>query len=89
LDEFLAQSRPTRCEFVTIDRYGRFVGTCFRADGTDISAWLVRSGHALDWDRYSGGKYLSEQSLARTQRSGIWQGKFELPWDWRKANAQR
>src|SRR5687768_6525455 len=31
LDEFLAASRPTRCEFVERDRYGRFVGNCSRA----------------------------------------------------------
>src|SRR5215210_371273 len=28
LDRFLAASRPTRCEFVERDRYGRFVSEC-------------------------------------------------------------
>jgi endonuclease YncB( thermonuclease family) len=86
LDEFLAASRPTRCEFVTRDRYRRFVGTCFRADGADVSAWLVRNGHAVDWIRYSHGRYLSDQAVARADKAGIWQGEFQMPWDWRSAN---
>jgi endonuclease YncB( thermonuclease family) len=55
LDSFLARSRPLRCEFVSRDRYGRFVGDCFRADGRNVAAWVVRRGHALDWPRYSQG----------------------------------
>jgi endonuclease YncB( thermonuclease family) len=39
LDGFLAQSRPTRCDFIDRDRYGRFVGDCYRSDGTGVAAW--------------------------------------------------
>ena len=48
LDRFLAQARPTRCEFIERDRYGRFVGDCYRADGHSVASWLVRNGPALD-----------------------------------------
>jgi endonuclease YncB( thermonuclease family) len=27
------------------------------SDGTDLAAEMVRSGHALDWRRHSGGRY--------------------------------
>ena len=37
LAEFIAASNPTRCEFVTRDRYGRFVGNCFRSDDKSIA----------------------------------------------------
>jgi endonuclease YncB( thermonuclease family) len=37
--------------------YDRIVATCFLPDGTDISAELVRRGLALDWAKFSGGKY--------------------------------
>ena len=53
LDEFLAASRPAKCSFVEWDQYGRFVGNCLRADGRSVAGWLVESGHALDWPRYS------------------------------------
>ncbi|MBL8575623.1 MAG: thermonuclease family protein [Mesorhizobium sp.] len=86
LDSFLSASRPLRCEFIERDRYGRFVGNCFRADGEDVAAWLVSNGHALDWPRYSNGAHASKQAKAKTAKTGIWSGTFEAPWDWRAAN---
>jgi endonuclease YncB( thermonuclease family) len=83
LDEFLAASRPLRCQLVDRDRYGRFVGNCFRADGKNIANWLVANGHSLDWPRYSGGAYAAHQEKAQTAKTGIWSGTFEMPWDWR------
>jgi len=37
--------------------YDRPVATCFLPDGTDLSAEMVRRGLALDWPKFSGGKY--------------------------------
>jgi endonuclease YncB( thermonuclease family) len=88
LDKFLAKSQPIRCDFVERDRYGRFVGNCFRADNVNIAASLVRSGLALDWPRYSNGFYVEEQETAKAERIGVWQGKFELPWEWRAQNRE-
>ncbi|WP_378952444.1 thermonuclease family protein [Mesorhizobium sp. ANAO-SY3R2] len=80
LDGFLAASRPTRCEYVERDRYGRFVGKCYRADGQSVARWMVRNGHALDWPRYSKGVYAGEQAKAKAGRRGVWQGNFIEPW---------
>ncbi|WP_378944298.1 thermonuclease family protein [Mesorhizobium sp. ANAO-SY3R2] len=79
LDSFLAASRPIRCEYVERDRYRRFVGDCYRADGQSVARWLVRNGHALDWPRYSKGAYGSEQAKAKADRRGMWQGDFLEP----------
>lgn len=81
LDAFLAQSRPTSCRFVERDRYRRFVGDCFRADGKSVAAWMVRNGHALDWPRYSRGAYAADQAEARRVGAGMWQGRFVEPWE--------
>jgi endonuclease YncB( thermonuclease family) len=81
LDTFLAGSRPTRCEFVERDRYGRFVGDCYRADGRSVASWLVRNGHALDWPKYSRGAYARDQAAAERERRGMWQGRFVPPWE--------
>ena len=86
LDKFLAASRPTRCAFVEWDQYGRFVGNCFRADGKDVARWLVGSGYAMDWPRYSNGAYAEDQGTAWAARRGIWAGKVEPPWEWRAAH---
>ena len=83
LDEFLAASRPTTCQFVEWDQYGRFVGDCTRADGKSVAVWLVRNGHAMDWPRHSGGVYSSDQAAARVDRIGIWQGEVQPPWEYR------
>jgi endonuclease YncB( thermonuclease family) len=83
LDDFLAHSRPTRCEFVEWDRYGRFVGDCYRADAQGVAAWLVGNGYALDWPKYSRGAYASEQARAKSAGLGLWSGSFETPWHWR------
>ncbi|MFV2053225.1 thermonuclease family protein [Aliiroseovarius sp. YM-037] len=37
--------------------YDRVVATCFLPDGRDLSAEMVRRGLALDWPKFSGGKY--------------------------------
>jgi micrococcal nuclease len=37
--------------------YDRVVAECFLPDGRDLAAELVRAGMALDWPKFSGGKY--------------------------------
>jgi endonuclease YncB( thermonuclease family) len=85
LDKFLAGARPTTCQFVDWDQYGRFVGDCVRADGRSVQEWLVENGHALDWVRYSNGAFAALEAAARQARRGVWQGEFQNPWDWRAA----
>lgn len=85
LDAWLAQSRPVTCTFVEWDRYGRFVGDCYRSDGAAVATWLVGAGHAMDWQQHSGGAYASYQKDARLGRRGIWQGEFQPAWEWRAA----
>ena len=37
--------------------YDRLVATCYLDDGRDIAAELVKAGLALDWPKFSRGKY--------------------------------
>lgn len=37
--------------------YDRVVATCYLPDGRDLSAEMVRIGLALDWPKFSAGKY--------------------------------
>ncbi|WP_245268994.1 thermonuclease family protein [Mesorhizobium sp. WSM2561] len=89
LDEFLAASRPLRCSFVDRDRYGRLVGNCQRADARSVQRWLVEQGLALVWPRYSNGAFAAEKGSAKAAHRGVWQGRFDQPWDWRAANAEK
>lgn len=72
------------CEPRDIDRYGRTVARC-SVGGDDIGRRMVRDGHALDYTRYSQGAYLTDELRARREKTGIWQGKFARPEDWRHA----
>ena len=86
---FLAQASPTKCDFVERDQYGRFVGDCYRVDGTSVQLWLVGSGWAMDWPRYSGGAYAKREQAAKAARLGIWAGTVQPPWEWRADQRQQ
>ncbi|WP_322416022.1 thermonuclease family protein [Mesorhizobium huakuii] len=89
LDEFLTASRPLYCKFVDRDQHGRLVGDCYRADRQNVQSWLVEQGLALDWPRYSNGAFATEQASAKAAHRGVWQGRFDQPWYWRAANADK
>jgi len=59
LDAFIAR-RPVDCSRVSLDQYRRTVAVC-SIDGVDLAEWLVRNGLALDWPKYSKGKYAEAQ----------------------------
>lgn len=44
---------------------------CFRADGRETNRWLVESGNAVDWEKYSKGAYANAQWIARARGVGI------------------
>lgn len=56
------------------DRYGRYVGTCFRADGKDVNRWMVESGYAINRDNPNTGLYAAAQEVARSIGAGMWRG---------------
>lgn len=37
--------------------HDRLVATCYLPDGRDLSAEMVKAGHAIDWPKFSCGKY--------------------------------
>lgn len=82
LDSYLA-GRPITCQQKDIDRYQRIVATC-TADGEDIAGWMVRMGWAFDFPRYSMGSYGAVQAEAIADLRGLWRGKCEMPWEWRR-----
>ena len=53
----LCRGQIVRAEFDGSSTYDRPVATCFLADGRDLSAEMVKLGYALDWRKFSGGKY--------------------------------
>jgi endonuclease YncB( thermonuclease family) len=66
-DELVRYSagREWECDLTGTDRYDRSLGKCF-VEGEDVSAWMVRSGWALSFVRYSH-EYDREEAAARNQ----------------------
>lgn len=55
----LCKGRKVRAEVTEQDAYGRTVAICYLDDGRDLSAEMVKLGLAIDWPKFSGGKYSS------------------------------
>jgi endonuclease YncB( thermonuclease family) len=72
------------CHTRTTDRRGRTVARC-EVEGEDIQKWLVASGWALAYVRFSKD-YEADEKTAREAKAGMWQGAFIAPWDWRVRN---
>ncbi|HEX4301593.1 MAG TPA: thermonuclease family protein, partial [Rhizomicrobium sp.] len=67
------------CHILRTDRRGRNVARC-TVDGEDIQKWLVSSGWALAYTRFSHD-YEADEKAAREAKAGMWQGAFIAPWD--------
>jgi endonuclease YncB( thermonuclease family) len=83
----LCKGQTVRAEIKETDAYGRTVAQCFLPDGRDLSAEMVRMGLAIDWPKFSGGKYATMEAsdarrklfLADARQNGkmfVWQ-KYE------------
>ena len=66
------------------DRYKRILAECF-VNNESLSSYLVRSGYAFAYRRYSK-KFIKDENYAKANNLGMWSMKFEYPWDFRKNN---
>jgi len=72
------------CNYSNKDQYKRYIAECF-LNKTNINSWMVRTGHALAYRKYSK-KYIIQETLAKKDKIGLWSGTFEKPWNYRKKN---
>lgn len=77
----ILDGRTVTCIPKTTDRYGRAVALC-RADGFDISAWMVRQGQAWAFTRYSAD-YVDQQAIAKSLHLGIHGANCKPAWEYR------
>lgn len=75
------------CRILKQDRKGNMIGTCSLGE-YDIGAALVNSGWAVA-DTKSTDIYFPYQKQAIANKRGLWQGKFYMPWDWRKLQTKK
>ena len=73
-----------KCTLSSIDRYKRYLATCYK-NKINLNKWMVRKGFAVAYKRYSKD-YERDESYAKKNKLGIWQGSFVRPEKWRKVN---
>ena len=64
------------------DQYKRTLAECF-VNNESLSSYLVRSGYAFAYRRYSK-KFITDEDFARINKIGMWSMEFDYPWDYRK-----
>jgi endonuclease YncB( thermonuclease family) len=79
-----ANGQAWECTTSGTDQYSRSLANCFIVS-EDVSAWMVRSGWALSFVRYTHA-YDADEAAARDAGAGLWSGSFIAPWDWRHRN---
>tara|TARA_B100001250_G_scaffold410625_1_gene437452 strand:+ start:215 stop:676 length:462 start_codon:yes stop_codon:yes gene_type:complete len=65
------------------DIYKRTLAECF-INGESLSTFLVRSGYAFAYRKYSK-KFISDEEFAKANNLGMWSMKFQYPWEYRKS----
>ena len=65
------------------DQYKRTLAECF-VNNESLSSYLVRSGYAFAYRRYSK-KFVPDEDYARINKIGMWSMEFDYPWDYRKS----
>ena len=73
-----------KCKIKNVDRYNRLIGECYK-NNENLNSWLVSNGYAVAYRKYSK-KYILNEINAKDNKLGIWQGKFEMPWNFRRKN---
>ena len=88
----ITENKNVLCVYDKVDIYERILGICgieSTVDGESywhwLNAYLVSMGDAVAYTKYSE-KYLYHEDFAKKNKIGIWQGKFDMPWEWRKKN---
>ena len=66
------------------DFYKRTLAECF-VKGESLSKFLVRSGYAFAYRKYST-KFVKDEDFAKINKLGMWSMTFKYPWDFRKKN---
>ena len=66
------------------DQYKRTLAECF-VNKESLSSYLVRSGYAFAYRRYSK-KFIIDENFAKNKQAGMWSMEFEYPWDFRRNN---
>ena len=70
------------CVVSDIDKYNRYIAECF-INNQNINELMVRKGWAIAY-RYYSLDFIDDEEIAKNNKAGIWKGKFQEPYLFRK-----
>ena len=79
--ESIINTNDLNCEKINKDRYSRIIAKCY-SNKKDLNRLMVKNGWALAYTKYSNN-YVDDQTFAKKNKLGIWEGKFINPETWR------
>lgn len=82
LAEIIGRNGRVSCTEKDRDRYSRIVAACF-VGTVDINREMVRRGWAVEYKKYSDGRYAHDEAEATAAKRGLWAGRFDEPATWR------
>ena len=77
-------SNTLKCIREGKDAYKRTLAECF-VNGESLSKFLVRSGYAFAYRKYST-KFIKDEEFAKANKLGMWTMTFQYPWDFRETS---
>ena len=80
----LIKNQFVECIITEKDQYKRDIGICY-VNKINLNKKMVKKGWAIAY-RYYSMDYVIEERYARKKKLGIWNGKFEEPYLYRKRN---
>ena len=80
--ERLIGTRPVQCSIYSVLANDEQVGAC-AVDGRDLAGSMVIRGWAFPV-RSLSNRYEALEARAQSARAGVWSGRAERPWIWRR-----
>jgi endonuclease YncB( thermonuclease family) len=85
--EAMIDGHGVECRAPDRGRYRRWLAVCWRDDGLELNAEMVRLGWALAYrpgdDSFPRPEYEPQEAGARMAGRGMWRGTFTAPREWR------
>ena len=75
-------NNKVQCEIIDVDQYKRLIGKCF-VNKIYINQYMVLNGWAIAY-RYYSLDFIDDEEIAKKNKIGIWKGKFQEPYLFRK-----
>jgi endonuclease YncB( thermonuclease family) len=82
----LANKKTAKCLYSGKDVYNRYLAHCFIGD-ISINNEILKNGMAVIYDfTRASEKEIELEKFAKNNKLGIWQGAFQIPKEYRRAN---